>query len=158
MTQVQLPLIRRQVLGDELEQHLMALPGVPPVTVYRGEAGDPPVKQTGGTDDPSRRVAPYVVLFDGTGSIDIEAGLERGGEQLRWTPHVTVAAGFSADCVDAVDRVYAWLCYWSPSLPGVAAGQLEPPPGYDPGPPRRTAGVAPPRWWVPLQWRLDVTT
>jgi hypothetical protein len=36
VTQVQLPVIRRQVLGDQLEEHLKALPGAPAVTVYRG--------------------------------------------------------------------------------------------------------------------------
>jgi hypothetical protein len=158
VTQVQLPVIRRQALGDQLEARLDALPGAPALTVFRGEAGDPQVKQTGGQDDPSGRVAPYVVVFDGTGPTDLESGLAYCGEQLRWTPQVTVAAGFTGDCIDAVDRVYAWLYGWSPVLTGVAAGRLEPPPGFDPGPPRPDRTTQPVRFFVPLQWRLDLTT
>lgn len=164
---VQLPRIRRQLLGDQLQARLEAMPGVPAVTVFRGEAGDPPVKtDADGVEDPSGRVAPYVVVFDGAGATDLEPSLgssvgddeRRGDEQLRWTPQVTVAAGFSEDCVDALDRVYAWLRPWSPALAGVAAGRLQPPPGFDPGPPRPDRTVAPIRYFVPLQWQLDLTT
>jgi hypothetical protein len=159
VTQVQLPVIRRQVLGDLLEARVRALPGTPVLTVFRGEAGDPPVKtHADESEDASRRVASYVVVFDGTGPMDIEAGLGRCGEQLRWTPQVTVAAGFTDDCIDAVDRVCAWLYGWSPIVPGVAAGPLEPPPGFDPGPPRPDRTVTPIRFFVPLLWRLDLTT
>jgi hypothetical protein len=98
------------------------------------------------------------VVFDGTGSVDLEPPLQPCGEQLRWTPQVTVAAGFTGDCIDAVDRVYAWLYGWSPSIPQVSAGRLEPPPGFDPGPPRPDRTVQPIRFFVPLQWRLDLTT
>lgn len=164
MTQIQLPTIRRKVLGDQLLAHLRAMPGAPVVTIYRGEVPThPPVlKQTNGSDnDASGRVAPYAVLFDGTGTTDLEPALQRCGESLRWTPQITVAAGFAPDCIQAVDRVYSWACYWSPSIPGVAAGQMEPPARFDPGPPRPDRTLPsewPPRFFVPLFWQLDLTT
>jgi hypothetical protein len=163
MTQLELPRIRRKVLGDLLVEHLRALPGPPTVTIYRGEVPDhpPKLKTAAGDDDASGRVAPYAVVFDGTGPTDLEPALQRCGEDLRWTPQVTVAAGVPTDCIQAVDRVYAWVCYWSPSIPGVAAGEMEPPPGYDPGPPRPDRTLPsewPPRFFVPLQWQLDLTT
>lgn len=158
MTEVQLPRIRRQVLGDYLEQHLQAMPGAPAVAVFRGEVVDPPVKQTDGQDDESGRVAPYVVLYDGGGSIGLEPDLAECGEDLRWTPSITIAAGFSGDCVDAIDRVCAWVYRWSPSIPGVAAGYLEPPDGFDPGSPRPDRTVSPVRFFVSTSWQLDLTT
>lgn len=172
MSQVQLPKIRRKVLGDQLEARLLLLPGAPVVTLYRGEVsaagrrppvagdpGQPPLLLDAlGNPDPSGRVAPYVVLFDGTGPTDLEPDLAGMNEDLRWTPQTTVVAGFSPDCAQLVDRVCAWIYRWSPSLPGVAAGRLETPPGYDAGPPRPDRQVSPPRFFVPLQWRLDLTT
>lgn len=166
MTQVQLPVIRRKVLGDLLVERLVALPGSPVVVVYRGEVssrGRRPLVD-GSTDppmlaQPRGAVAPYVVVFDGTGAVELEAGLARCGEQLRWTPQVTVAAAFPEDCLQTVDRVHAWLYGWQPAVgAGVAAGLMVPPPGFDPGPPRPDRTVSPVRWFVPLQWQLDLTT
>lgn len=152
MTQVQLPRIRRKVLGDQLFGRLEAMPG-PAVTVYRGEVPDGPP-----TLPDSDRIAPYVVVFDGTGPNDLEPDLAGQNEDLRWTPQITVAAAFSPDCTQLVDRVFAWVHRWSPVLTGVAAGPLVPPPGFDPGGPRPDRTVSPIRFFVPLQWRLDLTT
>jgi hypothetical protein len=153
VTQLQLPKIRRKELGDQLEARLKALPGSPAVTVYRGEVDEHPP-----TYPDSDRVAPYVVLFDGTGTVNLEPDLAYRNEDLAWTPQITIAAGFSPDCVQLVDRVCAWVYRWSPVLEGVAAGLLEPPPGFDPGPVRIDRTVSPPRFFVPTQWRVDVTT
>lgn len=157
---VVLPKIRRKVLGDQLEGRLKALPGLPAMRVYRGEVSKtPPVMLTAdGVQDAAGRVAAYVVLFDGTGPTDLETGLQRCGEQLRWTPTMTIAAGFSSDCVHAADRVFAWVDQWTPSLPGVNTGQLQMPPGFDPGQPRPDQKVTPVRYFVSLSWQIDLTT
>lgn len=165
MTAVQLPAIRRKVLGDQLVARLVALPGSPSIVVYRGSvtrAGRRP--QVDGSIDPplipdvADVVAPYVVVFDGTGTTDLEPDLADANEDLRWTPQTTVAAGFDEDCIQAVDRVFAWLNRWSPSIPGVSAGRLRVVPGFDAGPPRPDTTVKPARFFVPLQWQLDLTT
>lgn len=168
MTQVQLPKIRRKVLGDQLADRLLALPGVPTVTVYRGQvSAKTRWPQVPGSVDPpllpnqpaaAGLIAPYVVLFSGVGSDDLEVALSRCDEQLRWTPQTTIAAGTEADCLQSVDRVSAWLRDWQPVLAGVSSGLLIQPPGFDPGPVRPDQNVKPVRWFVPLQWQLDLTT
>lgn len=152
--------IRRKVLGDLLEAHLtaglVAGPGVPLVSVYRGEVpkGQPPEMP-----DAPGRIAPYVVLFDGVGLPDIEPDLGGQNVDLRWSAQMIVGAGFLPDCAATVDRICDLVYRWTPALGnGLAAGRMEPPPGYDPGPLRRNDSVSPPRWWTPLQWRIDVTT
>lgn len=154
------PVIRRKVLGDQLLARLESLPGRPAIAAYRGEVPTevPLLHTAAGGLDPSRRIAPYAVLFDGTGADGLEPGLADCGEDLRWTPQVTVAAAWSDDCVDAVDRVLAWLHTWRPVLPKASCGRLQTPPGFDPGQPRKDPTVTPPRWFVPLQFRLDATT
>lgn len=167
-----LPAIRRKVLGDLLEARLIALPGDPAVTVFRGEvseagrrpyvpnAGDHPplLKTAAGEPDPSRRVAPYVVLFDGAGPSDLEPSVCGGHEDLRWTPSITIAAGFSPDCAQTIDRVCAWVDGWAPVVGGLSFGRLVPPPGFDPGPVRPDKTVSPVRFFVSTSWLLDVTT
>lgn len=170
MSQLQLPTVRRKVLGDRLADRLAALPGPSPVTIYRGEVSaagrwpwvdgsvDPPVAlNAAGQPDPSGRVGPYVVLFDAAGVPDIEPDLAGLNQDLRWMPQITVAAGFSPDCVQTIDRVYAWVYRWSPAIPGLSAGRLEPPPGYDPGQVRPDRTVSPIRFFLPMQWQLDIT-
>lgn len=165
MTQLQLPRIRRKVLGDQLVDRLIALPGLPTVVVYRGQvsaAGRRP--QTPGSVDPPMMpdvpdvVAPYVVLFDGTGATNLEPDLAYANEDLRWAPTITIAAGFVEDCVQTIDRVCSWIYRWRPVVEGVNAGFLEPPDGFDPGTPRLDRTVSPPRFFVSTSWQLDVTT
>lgn len=152
MAQVQLPKIRRKVLGDQLFARLSALPGPQAVTVYRGEVDPKPP-----TMPDSDRVAPYVVLFDGSGPTNLEPDLGGQNEDLRWTPQITVAAGFPADCTQLVDRVCSWVYRWTPVVTGLSAGPLEPPPGYDPGQVRPDRTVSPIRYFLPMQWQLDIT-
>jgi hypothetical protein len=156
----QLPKIRRKVLGDLLFARLQGLPGPTAVTVYRGEVPEhPPVARDAASGpDPSGRVAPYVVLFDGAGPTNLEPDLGGRNEDLLWSPQIIIAAGFSADCVQLVDQVCAWVYRWSPVIPGLVAGGLEPPAGFDPGVVRIDRAVSPPRFFLPTQWRLVVTT
>jgi hypothetical protein len=153
VTQLELPKIRRKVLGDQLEARLKALPGAPAVKVYRGEVPDHPPRMPD-----SDRVEPYVVFFDGAGATNLEPDLAYRNEDLSWSPQITIAAGFSPDCAQLVDRVCAWVYRWSPVLEGVAAGMLQPPPGFDPGPVRPDRTVTPIRFFLPTQWQLVVTT
>lgn len=172
MSQLLLPKVRRKPLGDLLEARLVALPGPTPVTVYRGEVtaagrrpqidGDtgphPPLAlDAAGQPDRSGRVAPYVVLFDGSGTTQLEPDLAYANEDLRWTPTITIAAGFSQDCAQTIDRVCAWIYRWQPVITGLSTGFLEPPDGFDPGTPRPDIKAAPIRYFVSTSWQLDVT-
>lgn len=150
--------ISRKQLADLVEKRLRD--NLTNATVYRGEVPDkPPVIQTAGKDDPSGRIAPYVVLYTGAGNPTVEADLGRGGVELDWSFQTNCVAGYDADCGRLVDRVTDLLFRWVPQLDGHAFGLIEPPPGFDPGPIRRQdlTGI-PPRFFAPLQWRLSITT
>jgi hypothetical protein len=148
-----LPAIRRKVLGDLLEARLKLLPGDPTVSVYRGEVPKSPPRVPD-----SDRVASYVVLFDGTGPKNLEPSVCGTHEDLSWSPSITIASGFSPDCAQTIDRVYAWVYGWSPVINGLAFGRLVPPLGFDPGPVRPDTTVSPVRFFVSTSWVLDATT
>lgn len=151
--------IRRKILLDLVETRLGLLPGVPDVTVFVGEVPDkPPVLTTPAGPDASGRVAPYVALFGFTGNPVIEADVGDCNTELDWPFQVTCAAAYEADCLHLVDRVYDQLYRWTPVLAGHSFGRVKPPPGFDPGPARPDTQVKPIRFFVPLQWRLPVTT
>lgn len=143
-----LPVIRRKVLGDQLEARLDAMPGPPSVRIHRGRVVNEP--------DGSAAL-PYAVLFDGVGRPENEPSLTREGEELAWDPQITVAAAHAADCAQTVDRVCAWLRFWQPVLVGVNAGFLTLPDGFR-AVVRPDPTVTPLRYFAPLPWRLDLTT
>lgn len=150
--------ISRKQLADLVELRLRN--GLTNASVYRGEVPNkPPVIQTAGADDPSGRVAPYVVLFTGAGNPIIEASLDGSGRELDWSCQTNCVAGYDEDCGRVVDRVHDLLFHWSPTIDGHAVGWFEPPPGFDPGPvrPQHFPGL-PPRFFLPMQWRLSATT
>lgn len=151
--------IRRKVLGDLVDTQLKTITGL---KVFRGEVNEPlPLIQKGNGPDPSGRVAPYVVHYTGAGSHDVagERDVADTHEDLLWTVHLIVAAGYDADCAHIIDRVDAALFRWTPpASAGIAFGQMRPPPGYDPGPIRINEQVRPTRFWLPLQYQLPVTT
>lgn len=160
MSPAGLPAIRRKLIGDQIEALLRTLTDV---TYYRGEVPDaPPLIETDGITDPSGRVAPYVVQFTGSGTpyVNAERDVADTHDDLTAVHQVTCVAGYEADCLHLVDQVDHLLRRWTPTAPGLAFGRLTPPPGYDPGQPRRdnTLQGSPPRYFVPLQYRLDVTT
>jgi hypothetical protein len=144
--------IRRKVLGDLFEARMKLLTGV---TIYRGEIPtDPPAIP----DDPSGRVAPYVVIFGSAGSPDIDPDLGDENDDLLWTAHLICSAGWEADAQQLIDRIHSHIYRWSPTTTGgVSFGRLRPPPGYDPGPVRCNETVKPPRFWSPLQYQLPLT-
>lgn len=152
--------VERLPFTEALLERLGTLTGV---KVYDGEIPieDPPpvlVNSLTGDLDPAGRIAPYVVLFGGSGTP------VAGGEDLAST-HMDLtitfllhaAAAYSTDCQDLADRVHGLLFRWTPSVDGYACSQLQPPPGYDPGPARENTTLKPVRFWLPMQYRLNVS-
>jgi hypothetical protein len=98
------------------------------------------------------------VVFDGAGATNLEPDLAYRNEDLRWTPQITIAAGFSPDCAHAgrpglrlglplvapIPRASAGMS-WSRRL-GSTRGRRG-----------RTGRSADPVLRA-LQWQLDVTT
>lgn len=150
--------ISRKQLADQVEQRLRD--NLTNASVYRGEVPEkPPVIQTAGAPDPSGRIAPYVVLFTGAGNPRIEASLNGSERELDWSFATNCVAGYDEDCGRLVDRVHDLLYHWEPVIEGHAFGWVEPPPGFDPGPVRQQIFTGlPPRFFLPMQWRLAVTT
>lgn len=154
--------IRRKVLGDLAHTRLVDLG--PTVTVYRGELPDPPpVITTPAGPDPSGRIAKYVVLFAGAGDPVIELDVAEANTELAWSFTTICVAGYEADCLDLVDDVHQLFFRWrpdlTPELAGHVFGRVTPPPGFDPGSVRRIDRPGlPPRFELPLLWRLPVTT
>lgn len=154
--------IRRLVLFQQAAAHLQTLPGAgPAVEIYRGEIPDPTkvplLPGPGGAADPSGRIAPYVVLFGGTGNPLVEPDVADTADELSWTLHGLCVAGHVEDCLHLVDRVHSRLFRAELAHADVVVGRLVPPPGYDPGPPRRIDTVQPIRYEVPLQYQLVAT-
>lgn len=155
--------IRRVVLFQQAVARLETMGGPgPAVTVYAGEipgAADVPLLTDPLTSqpDPARRIAPYVVAFGGVGNPLVEPDVAQTVDELDWTLHLLCAAAFVEDCLDLVDRIHTRLFRAELVHDGVVVGQLVPPPGYDPGPPRPVRGVEPIRFESPLQYRLIAT-
>lgn len=151
--------IPRKKLGDLVIAHAETLTGV---KVYRGQVDSAlPIIQTNGANDPSGRVAPYLVFYLGAGAPSLEEDVADANVDLLWSFQVNCAAGFEQDCARLIDRVDALFYRWSPprgSIPGLVFGRMKPPPGYDPGPVRLNDAVNPPRFWLPRQYQLPVTT
>jgi hypothetical protein len=142
------PSIRSQLITDAVFARLKTVVGL---NVYRSEVDDQPPQIS--SDDP--RVAPYVVLYPFPGNPG--GDLADASVDLDYTCQVTCAAGYSADCEHLVDVVHPLLYTWTPAVAGVVLGYFKPPLGYDPGPVRIDRTIAPPRFSVPLQFRLIAT-
>lgn len=145
---------------DRLSSGLSTL--VPQATVHDAEIpfGEttPLLKDSLGDVDPSGRVAPYVVYFGGTG------GAIAGGEDLAEThqdlTHTLLlhAAGpYRRDVLNLVDAVTTLFYRWTPTIDGCSCSQLKPPPGYDAGAPRYNDTIQPPRYWLPMQYVVNVS-
>lgn len=150
--------IRRKVLGDLVDTRLGGVTGAP--TIYRGEIPDqPPLIMNGPNPDPSGRVAKHVVWYGGGGNPIVEQDIADVNIELDWSFTTICVAGYHDDCVDLVDDVTLRLHRWIPALNDHVFGRVKPPPGFDPGSPRRIdlKGL-PPRFELPLLWRLYVTT
>lgn len=149
--------IRRKALGDLVGQRLTELAGV---TAFRGEIPDrPPVLMNGPNPDVSGRVAKHIVWFSGAGNPIVEADLADFNTELEWSFTTICVAAYEADCLDLVDDVHELFYRWTPALDDHAFGRVTPPPGFDPGTPRRMdrTGAAP-RFELPMLWRVSITT
>lgn len=152
--------IRRKVLGDLVDERLRTVPGLSAEAVFRGEIpNQPPTLMDGNVLDPSGRVAKHLVWFAGYGSPIVEADVADANTELDWLFTVICVAGFEDDCIDLVDDVHNKLFRWTPVLEGHAFGRVKAPPGFDPGSVRRVdvKGI-PPRFELPLLWRVTATT
>lgn len=138
-----------KTITDLIETRLKTVSGV---AYYRSDVEDHPP-----TFPDSDRVAPYLVLYPFPGKQTTDLTL-CGSADRDYGCQVTCAAGFSADCERLVDRVEALLSGWAPVIDNVSVGSLRPPPGYDPGPVRIDRSIIPPRFSVPLQYRLTAAT
>ncbi|CAI9417368.1 hypothetical protein [Nocardioides sp. T2.26MG-1] len=163
-----MPAISRRLLLVSLATRLQSVTNA---TGYVGQIGakngldptvaapaDPPTKSA--TD---LRVKPYFILEPGIGA-PLAGEASAGGpvdafrdDDAPWT--VRAAAGDVSDLLALVDRIDAALNGWTPDpgVAGVIAGPLVPQPGYRP-PLLSDNGVAPPRFFTPLQYRLIAHT
>lgn len=141
--------IRSQLITDQVEIRLQTLTGV---AYYRSEVVDnpPPLSD-------SDRVGPYVVLYPFPGKPGPGGDLANASVDLDYGCQVTCVAGYSQDCEYLVDRVHGLLNNWQPTVAGIVLGTFRPPSGYDPGPVRVDRTITPPRFNVPLQYRLTAT-
>lgn len=141
--------ITSRPITDAVMARLATLSGI---NWYRSEVEDNPPRLPN-----SERVAPYGVVYPFPANPGPGGDLAGLADDLDYTFQVTVAAGFSSDCEFAADRVHNYLYRWAPTVTGIVVGQFVPPPGYDPGPVRIDRTIAPPRFSVPLQYRLTAT-
>lgn len=144
-----MPSIRSKLLTDLVEVELRTLSGV---AFYRAEVVDNPPSLPD-----SDRVGPYVVLYPFPGHPGPGGDLADASQDLDYTCQITCAAGFATDCEALVDKVHDLMFGWAPTMANVNMGVFTPPPGYDPGPVRIDRTIAPPRFSVPLQYRLTAT-
>jgi len=146
------PSLRAQLITDSVQARAQTLSGV---TVYRSEVEDNPPRLSG--DD---RVAPYLVLYPFPGNPGPAGDLGDTAVDLDYTFQATCVAGYSRDCEHLVDLVHPLYFCWTPTVTGLGPSQIgtfKPPPGYDPGPVRIDRTISPPRFSVPLQYRLTAT-
>jgi hypothetical protein len=129
-------------------------------STFRTEVPDHPPVLLDVDGKPTDRVAPYTVLypFPGKAGDPSQQPADWSLADLDYGFQVTCAAGFSADAEYLTDQVRALYEGWTPSVDGVVCGQFRQPVGFDPGPVQRSGpNITPPRFWVPLQYRLTAT-
>ena len=157
------PTIDLVLVTDVILARLRLLEGV---SVYDSGVDTPlPIStDADGAPDPLGRVGKYVVLYPGgtlgVGS-DEEADAADAHVDRLWTGSLVCSSGWRRDTQALVDDVHDLLYRWVPTIPEhpeLRCGRMKPPPGYNPGDMRRNDQVEPPRFWLPLQWRLPITT
>jgi hypothetical protein len=148
--------IRRQLITDAVVARVAALGSW--LTVYRAEIRNPDGSTHLATLPNDDRVSSYVVAYPYAGSPTGERDLGDTLVDLDYGIQLTCVAGYAADCEYLVDQVHPQMYLWTPTVTGLVFGRFRPPPGFDPGPVRRDPDVTPPRFSVPLQYRIPVTT
>ena len=130
------------------------LDGIPNVNSFRGEptiptynSGDPDTHRFW---DPDARVHGYLVAYFGLGR-SFSSRVSDDANMLTWSFQVTCVGGDDNRCLWVIDKVRA-------TLTGL---RLRPTTGKlyevtDPGPMRRDDDAAPPRFYLPLVFALNV--
>lgn len=139
----------RLSLHDQTLTLLRTLGGV---SVYDGEVGSrPPV-----IPDRTGRVRPYVVLYAGTGRRSGDDDLADVVSDAEPTFQTTAVAGYPPDLLYLFDRLVPLLERWAPDLASAVCSS--PRLVTDPGSVRRDDDTTPPRFYLPLLWRLTLST
>lgn len=125
--------------------------GLPTVHGYLGEAGDVPRIDSVG------HVQRYWVLHPTPGTPVTDQDLAGISVDIDWTFQLTLAAGFNRDVIGLLDDLKPLFHRWAPTVAGYVCSWLEPPLGFDPGPPRLDRDVKPYRPFLPLQYRTTIT-
>ena len=139
--------IRQKLITDQWYARLDTLTGV---TVYRSEVPSSPPTITGSDG----RVKPYVVLWPFGGVPAREQDLGDQSTDIDYGGQLDCVAGYIEDCEALIDRVHPLVYRWSPTIAGLSFGGFRPPVGFQPGAVQKNEAVNPPRYWVPLQYRL----
>jgi len=138
----------RRLVHKAVLARLQTLAGV---TVYDGEVPSAPPT----IDDGSGRVKPYLVLYAGVGSRPGDPDLAECSSDAEPSFQTTCVAGYPADLLNLIERVITLLETWAPAVADTTSTQ--PRVVNDPGTARRDDSTTPPRWYVPLVWRLTVS-
>ena len=144
------PTIRQKLITDAVFARLQTLSGV---AVYRSEVPSSPPR----APDGDGRVGPYVVLWPFGGVPTREKDLGDQAVDIDYGMQLDCVAGFETDAEALFDRVHALVYRWAPTVAGLAFGAFRPPVGYQPGAVQKNEAVNPPRYWVPLQYRIVAT-
>lgn len=143
------PLVQRRLITDAVLARLSGQSW----KLYDGEVPSnvPLIGGTGG------RIQSYVVAYPFGGRPGPDAELSDTAADLEYTIQLDCAAAYREDTEYLVDQVNLLMYRWTPTVSGLVFGSFRPPLGYDPGPVRRNGQAKPPRFWVPLQYRINVT-
>lgn len=132
---------------------------VPNTTIYLrrvghvlGQPDDVPPPTVSDTD---RRVKPYVVVYPSPGVAGPDRRLGTLQHGRVFAAQTTLVAGDETALDILVRHVESALHDWRPQLGRADVGRVRPA-GFDPGVSLRDDDVTPPRFWVPLQWRIPI--
>lgn len=117
------------------------------LTFYRSIVDPPPPVDANGV------VMAYAVLHPQPGDATTGSLTHQPG-QLVWGFHLTAAGGDDNYCGFAVDQIRARVDGRTLTVSGVKVGLMQPPFGAIPPPMRPDLNVAPPRLFVPLEYRV----
>lgn len=109
--------------------------------------------------DEDGAAVPYATLYAGSGTLG-SVTLCDSQDVLTWPFQVTAAGGDAVRALRAAARVRARLS-GKELMVGTAPNQvrlrLVEDPDFDPGPARKDRDGTPPRWFIPMQYRPQVT-
>lgn len=140
--------VDRSPITDELLVQLATIAAW--LTIYDAVVPDHP-PAISPTD---QRVKPYAVVYPFGGHQSSDGTVGGESQDLVYGCQITVAAGHRKDCENAVDKVAAFMFGLVLDVDGLACGKFAPPFGSEPGPIQRDTVVVPPRFYLPLNYRM----